>query len=153
MNPLAPWDVQAELAAWKALVSTLIAEQVQLREGNIDNLASLAASKRELVVQLAPHIKARGKLLLDHQQPNDVGGMEEMIRQSGNPRIAAAWREIRDTERMARDLNQLSGRLIHMRLNSVEQALGVLSRSAGGQTLYTPGGQASHTLPARAISV
>ncbi len=152
MNPLTSWNPHAELSAWKALVSTLIAEQVQLREGNIDNLASLAASKRELVVRLAPHIQARGKLLVEHQQPNDVDGMEALIHQARNPQIAAAWREIRDTERMARDLNQLNGRLIHMRLNSVEQALGVLSRSAGGQTLYKPDGQASHALPARAIS-
>lgn len=153
MDTLLPWQPETELAAWKQLVGTLIQEQVMLRDGNIDTLTELATHKRNLVVALAPHIKARGKLLLDNNYPSTDSGMESMIKQTGNTQAALVWREIRETERMARDLNQINGRLINMRMGSVEQALNVLSGAAGGQKLYNPGGQATYNMPTRAMSV
>ncbi len=124
-----------------------------LRDGNIDTLTELAAHKRNLVVTLAPHIKARGKLLQDNNHPGTDQGMETLIRESGNSQAALIWREIRETERMARDLNQINGRLINVRMGSVEQALNVLSSATGGQKLYNPGGQATYSMNARALSV
>jgi flagellar biosynthesis/type III secretory pathway chaperone len=153
MNALHPWQPETELALWKQLVATLIQEQVVLRDGNIDTLTDLAAHKRNLVVSLAPHIKTRGKLLIDNSLPSTDQGMESMIQQSGNRQASLVWREIRETERMARDLNQINGRLINLRMGSVEQALNVLSGAAGGQKLYSPGGQASYKMPSRSMVV
>lgn len=153
MNALLPWQPETELATWKQLVATLIQEQVMLRDGNIDTLTELATHKRNLVVALAPHIKTRGKLLLENNYPSTDSGMDTMIRQNGNSQAALIWREIRETERMARDLNQINGRLINLRMGSVEQALNVLSGAAGGQKLYNPGGQASYNMRARAVAV
>lgn len=153
MNSLQPWEPESELSTWKQLVSTLIQEQVTLRDGNIDTLTELASHKRNLVVSLAPHIKVRGKLLQENNFPGTESGMETMIKQSGNRQTALLWREIQETERMARDLNQINGRLINMRLGTVEQALNVLSGAMGGQKLYNPGGQASYDRQARGVTV
>lgn len=153
MDALLPWQPDTELAIWKQLVNTLIHEQVMLRDGNIDTLTELATHKRNLVVALAPHIKTRGRLLLENGFPSTNEGMEAMIGQTGDTQAALVWREIRETERMARDLNQINGRLINLRMGSVEQALNVLSGAAGGQKLYSPGGQATYNMPTRAMSV
>lgn len=153
MNALHPWQPETELAAWKQLVATLIQEQVMLREGHTDALVDLAAHKRNLVTGLAPHIKARGKLLADHHYPATEDGMTSLLSQVGDPQVNHAWREIRDTERMARDLNQLNGRLINLRMRSVEQALNVLSSACGEQKLYDPGGQAAYSLRSRPVPV
>lgn len=153
MNALLPWQPETELGLWKQLVGTLIQEQVVLRDGNIETLTELAAHKRNLVVAIAPHIKTRGKLLIDNNQPSTDQGMETLIRQSGNGQAGLLWREIRETERMARDLNQINGRLINLRMGSVEQALNVLTGAAGGQKLYNHGGQASYNVPSRTMTV
>jgi flagellar biosynthesis/type III secretory pathway chaperone len=153
MNTLLPWQPESELAAWKQLVSTLIQEQVMLRDGNTDALVEVAAHKRNLVTGLAPHIKARGKLLADNDYPGTEGGMDALLERLGNPQADRAWREIRDTERMARDLNQLNGRLINLRMSSVEQALNVLNSASGEQKLYNPGGQAAYSLRSRPVPV
>lgn len=152
MHTLHPWQPEAELAAWKQLVSTLIQEQVLLRDGDIETLTGLAEHKRNLVVALAPHIKARGTLLIENNQPSTDQGMETLIRASGNRQAALVWREIRETERMARDLNQINGRLINLRLAGVDQALNVLTSAAGGQKLYNPGGQAAYSMRAKAVT-
>ncbi|NWG39698.1 MAG: flagellar protein FlgN [Hydrogenophilaceae bacterium] len=153
MSALHPWQPETELSLWKQLVATLIQEQVVLRDGNIDTLTDLAAHKRNLVVALAPHIKTRGRLLIDNGLPSTDQGMESLIQQSQERQAGPVWREIRETERMARDLNQINGRLINLRMGSVEQALNVLSGAAGGQKLYNPGGQATYRMHSRAISV
>lgn len=153
MNTLHPWQPEAELAAWKQLSSALIQEQVMLRAGDSDALTDLATLKRNLVVALAPHIKARGRLLQENGCPTTEGGMEALIKQSGRQETALIWKEIRESERMARDLNQINGRLINMRLSTVELALNVLSSAAGGQRLYNPGGQASYDMRAKAVPV
>jgi flagellar biosynthesis/type III secretory pathway chaperone len=153
MNTLHPWQPEAELAAWKQLFSALIQEQVMLRAGDTDALTELATHKRNLVVSLAPHIKARGKLLQENGCPTTEGGMETLIKQSASQKTVLIWHEIRETERMARDLNQINGRLINMRLGSVEQALNVLSSAAGGQKLYNHGGQATYDMRAKAVPV
>jgi flagellar biosynthesis/type III secretory pathway chaperone len=153
MSALHPWQPETELSLWKQLVATLIQEQVVLRDGNIDTLTDLAAHKRNLVVALAPHIKTRGRLLIDNGLPSTDQGMESLIQQSQEGQASLVWREIRETERMARDLNQINGRLINLRMGSVEQALNVLSGAAGGQKLYNTGGQATYRMHSRAISV
>lgn len=149
--------VLAELLAQEAalvqdFIATLNREQEALKRGEIDKLGPITATKTELVDKLNAAEKERGVLLQRAGHSADREGMLAWLaRNQGDRATAAGWTKLLELASEAKRLHDLNGRLIAIRLQATNQALGVLTQQSQRSTLYGRDGLATPRTGSRII--
>lgn len=130
-----PSVIEAELEAAKAFLSLLNEENFALVEGNTERLSVVVQTKSEHLKEIA-HLS---------QQRNQLRPLAEIPAWLENhPDSRKSWQELILLAEKIKQLNELNGKLIDVRLRGTQQALGMLhSLSRTATSLYGPDGQAS----------
>lgn len=124
-------------------VTILKHEQELLTRGETDPLPELAESKAPLVVRLNSLDNQRSQALNAAGFGADSTGMEAWLQQHSQEfACQAAWIQLKDVVAEARELNQLNGKLIALRMQHNNQTLNALISASGqNNSLYGPDGQ------------
>lgn len=126
-----------ELELVRAFIASLTQEQEALKRGETDAVAAIALKKNQLIEQLNGVEKDRNTFLQQAGYPGDSNGMKSWLAANGNDRTAAeGWAKLMDLAAQARRINDLNGRLIAMRLQAANQALGILTEQSQRSSLY-----------------
>lgn len=126
---------EAELV--REFAASLNQEQKALTRGEIEPLAALTQKKNEIVEQLNRAEKERAAFLLSAGHTGDREGVAVWLAANQGDRVAAAkWSELLKLATEAKRLNDLNGRLIAMRLQVTNQALGILTEQSQRSGLY-----------------
>lgn len=135
--------LQSEVLAMGEFVTLLQREQECLTRGETDPLPELAEAKAPLVARLNGLDNQRSQALEAAGLTADSSGMESWLRQQpGESVCQATWTRLKDVVAEARELNQLNGKLISLRLQNNHQALSALMSASGqGNSLYGRDGQ------------
>ena len=134
MNGISIDNLREEHAGYLVLIDLLEEEQRLLAQGAVDELPSVTARKGMMVTKLDALAQVRAGWL-----PEDPEAREALL--AGNPELADAWVGLQDAARRANELNQLNGKIIHLRLKNTRDALSVLQQAAPDGTTYGPDGQ------------
>ncbi len=138
--------VAAEAAAIEEFVELLEHEQTALTRGETDELAAFSEQKERLAVRLNELSRTRGALLAAQGLTGDRAGMEIWLDKhaglAGQKTIAEGWHTLLSLATKARELNQLNGELIRMRMQYNSEALEILLRRQNSLDLYGPDGLA-----------
>lgn len=127
--------INAELEAAKAFFSLLNDESAALVEGNAERISQIAQVKSEQLKHIAEITHKRNQLLPLSEIPAWLGS---------HPESTDAWQKLKQLAEKIKQLNELNGKMIDVRLRSTQQALSMLhSLSRTATNLYGPDGQAS----------
>lgn len=134
-------------------VALLSAEQEELKVGRIDALDGLSQRKADLAAQLNAAESRRNAWLNAAGLAGDREGMAAWLAAFGgkDAQAAANWARLLEKATEARNLNQLNGQLIALRLSSTTQALATLTAQHQAHSLYGPNGQAAPRTGSRII--
>lgn len=136
----------------RAFIASLTQEQEALKRGETDSIAAIALKKNQLIEQLNAVEKDRNTLLQQAGLRGDAEGMKAWLAANGNDRAAAeGWAKLLDLAAQARRINDLNGRLIAMRLQAANQALGILTEQSQRSSLYGKDGFAATRTGSRII--
>ena len=133
-----PGLLAEEAEALRLFVDLLKREQRLLAEGNVDSLVALAEKKSDFAETLG-NLSCRREAALAAE--GIAGGMGVWLAKPGNQRHEAKWRELLDSARVAKNLNETNGKLIALRLGHNQQALNALLAAADLAMTYGPDGQ------------
>ena len=135
--------IAAEAAAIEKFVELLEHEQGALTRGETDELAALAEQKEALAVRLNELSRTRNALLATEGIAADRVGMEIWLDKNANQKaVAEGWNTVLSLAAKARELNQLNGELIRIRMQFNSEALEILLRRQNSLDLYGPDGLA-----------
>jgi flagella synthesis protein FlgN len=133
---------EEELAVVRTFVGILEREQRLLIEGDVDGLPALVNDKNELAARLAAIAEQRRLTLARIGLNADRSGVASWFAAHPDDEGArVAWAELLPLATQARELNQLNGDLIQLRLQHNKQAIEALVGSSGAGGLYGPDGQ------------
>lgn len=132
--------IEAEAKAIVAFVGLLREEQEQLKAGETANLATFAAQKDSLIKELLEISGKREQALLASGLTNDSAGLAQWAASSG-PAAQELLQRLLGLAGEARELNQLNGQLVALRLAHTRAALAALSPNATEPGLYGSSGQ------------
>lgn len=126
-----------ESALVREFVASLGQEQKALTRGEVDVLTAITQRKNELVEQLNRVEQERSAFLRHAGHTGDQEGVSTWLA-SNKSDIAAAksWSELLELATEAKRINNLNGRLIAMRLQAANQALGILTEQSHRSGLY-----------------
>lgn len=151
MPPLAE-TLAREAALVRAFIACLGDEQEALKQGDVQALPAITARKSALAAQLNATEGERNVLLGQQGYAGDRDGMQAWLAANRNDRATAReWAGLLRAAAEARELNEINGRLIAMRLQATNQALEALSQEARSSTLYGPDGQSTQRTGSRII--
>jgi flagellar biosynthesis protein FlgN len=143
-DSLSAETLREERIVTQDFLALLQLEQECLLTGNADAIGAHIENKSACLRKLAGHAERRRRFLLARQLSPDRPGMEQWVANAGESAgIAAEWRQLLETTRLAREVNETNGSLIAARLRSNQQALAALTAAASGAGLYGRDGQAS----------
>lgn len=141
---------EAEVIA--QFIALLQSEQVALQDGNTDALPAIADSKAPLTIRLNELAISRNQALSMAGLPPDRIGIEIFLQRHPSPEVSDVWHKLRRTIAEARELNELNGKLITMRMQYTNQALSALTQAQRqSDMLYGPDGQPSQFAGRRII--
>lgn len=148
--------IAEQLARETTLVSSFIValgeEQSALTHGNVEALAAIQVRKTSLAEQLNDLERERNATLSRDGFAADRGGMEAwLVAHPSDGTSAENWAQLLKLADEARELNQLNGKLIALRLQATNQALSTLTQEAHKTGLYGPDGQAAPRTGSRII--
>lgn len=126
-----------ETEVLRRFLTLLEREQTLLSEGSVDALAALAPEKSAFAERLAGLTRQREAQLASDHCPQ----MRDWLTRPGNNRLEAAWQQLLELARQAKQLNETNGQLIALRLQHNQQALAVLMAAANQAMTYGPDGQ------------
>lgn len=127
--------INAEFEAAKAFFVLLNDENSALLEGNAERISQIAQAKSEQLKKIADITLKRNQLLPLTEIPAWLGS---------HPESTNAWQDLKQLAQKIRQLNEVNGAMIDVRLRSTQQALSMLhSLSRTATNLYGPDGQAS----------
>lgn len=151
MPPLAELlAAEAELVGQFA--SALTDEQEALKQGKVDGLPAVTARKAAIVERLNAAENSRNAFLRQAGHNGDRQGMLDWLAKNRDDRATAqAWAKLLKRAAEARELNNLNGQLIAMRLQATNQALAVLTQQAQRTSLYGPNGHTTQLTGSRII--
>jgi flagella synthesis protein FlgN len=136
----------------RAFIASLNSEQEALKQGEVDSLAAITRRKAELVEQLNAVERERDVLLRQAGHSGDRSGMDAWLaRNPGNRAAADRWAKLMELAGEARQLNDINGRLITLRLQATNEALAALTQQSQRTALYGPDGQATPRTGSRII--
>lgn len=136
--------VTAEMEVIQGFVDLLGIEQAALSSGDTDQLPALIEQKNQSASQLAILAKERNALLVAQGYATDRTGIEAWC--AKHPRqtaVAEAWNKTIALASEARELNNLNGKLITLRMQYNAKALEALRGGSNSLDLYGPDGQAT----------
>lgn len=144
------------LAAEVKLVETFIAclseEQEALKAGDTDTLTAASGRKSTLAEQLNQLEDERNAFLKAAGLSPDRQGVQNWLGRNRADRAALqAWGRLMKLASEARELNNLNGQLIAIRLQATNEALATLTQQAQRSTLYGPDGQTTLRTGSRII--
>lgn len=126
-----------ELELVRAFIASLTQEQEALKRGETDSIAAIALKKSQLIEQLNAVQKERNAYLQQAGHRGDPDGMSAWVAVNGTDRAAAeGWAKLLELAAQAKRINDLNGRLIAMRLQAANQALGILTEQSQRSSLY-----------------
>ena len=140
-----------EFALLDSLVELLKQEQQMLVSADTDALSELTPRKDQAIAQLAALSKQR------HQHLGDAGfaareaGMEAWLDSCKDAAASAAWQQVLDRTRVAKELNRVNGMLITKHLTHNQSLINAMRTPAGGADagVYGPSGQSAPSGPSR----
>lgn len=125
-----------EIALYTRLTELLRNEQQALTQGVADEIVQITAAKGECVNGIQSCENQRQQLL----QQTGLDGL--LQRQTTDTPLGQSWQQLTTLASQARELNQLNGRIINMRLQRTQEALAVLRNNDSTTPVYGPDGQA-----------
>lgn len=134
----------AEQAGYAALCGILRAEQAGLERGDVDHVQALTERKSRQVEELARLAATRAAFLSALRLAPDPAGMDAWLAsQAGAQRDALAhtWRQLLACAAEARNLNEVNGALLTLRLQHSQAALASMQAAARQHSVYGPDGQ------------
>ncbi|WP_319240749.1 flagellar protein FlgN [uncultured Propionivibrio sp.] len=133
-------------------ISLLEKEQASLVEGQTETLPQIAEEKGRAADRLTAVGDERNRLLAEEGLAGGPSGIEAWCaRHPLEKSIVSKWAEVLDKARRAKDLNQLNGNLITLRMQHTARALEALRSASRPLDLYGPDGQSAGTGTARRI--
>jgi flagella synthesis protein FlgN len=135
--------LRAELAGFRALLQTLLAEQECLLRADAQALPDLTEVKSRQIELLHGLAGQRAVYLASLNFEPGRRGMQEWLAGAGAEKreLTALWQELLDAAAGARALNNSNGGLIGARVNHNQAALGALHTAARSLGTYGPDGQ------------
>ena len=132
--------IKAELEAAKAFFSLLNDENSALLAGDTERISQIVLAKSEQLKKIADTAQKRNQLLPLAEIPAWI---------STHPECAQPWQDLKHLAEKIKELNELNGKMIDVRLRSTQQSLAMLqSLSRTATHLYGPDGQGSVGLSA-----
>jgi flagellar biosynthesis protein FlgN len=147
--------LQDELKLINCLIDLMKQEQQFLVAANTDGLETLTPLKNQLVDQLAALSTQRhAALQADGFAASEVG-MEAWLVRMSNPAANAAWKQLLDQTREAKEQNRINGMLINKQLSANHTLLNAMRAPAGGgeNAFYGPSGQTTSITGKRGVIV
>jgi flagella synthesis protein FlgN len=140
MTDLILSNLQEESSLLGAFDAVLAEERHALTRGNIlDTLPAVTSRKAAIGERLADLERSRNTQLQSLGYPQGHAGMEQAA--MSDPRVADAWQTLLGAVRRVHDANGINGRLVRVRLDYNQRALGALRNAAGMTTVYGPDGR------------
>lgn len=144
--------IASEAAVVERFVDLLTQEQEALKTGQTDPLPELANAKAPLTVELNQLAVRRNQYLASLGLPADKDGVEALLQRQASTELADSWERMRQAVATARELNDLNGQLINMRLQYTQQALHTLmATQRQTEQFYGKNGQPSQFTGRRII--
>lgn len=141
-----------EVKLVQSFIDCLSTEQEALKVGDVEALTAVNAQKTALAEQLNRLEDDRNALLQQSGLTADRQGVSSWLSKHPNDRAAAqAWDQLMKLAGKARELNNLNGQLIAIRLQATNQALATLTQQTQRSTLYGPNGQTTLRTGSRII--
>jgi len=141
-----------EIKLIASFIACLTAEQDALKVGDVDALAVADGRKTGLADQLNKLEDKRNAFLKEAGFTADRQGIADWLDRNRQDRVAGqTWARLMKLAAEARELNNLNGQLIAVRLQATNQALAALTRQAQRSTLYGPNGQTTLRTGSRII--
>lgn len=140
-----------ETSAAQELLRCLEEEQRQLTSAQVDSLPDTVARKAVMVSRMSTLAQRRHRLLAAAGHAASEAGMQSWLQLQ--PGFEAAWQELLELARRARELNQTNGILINTQLARTRAALSVLQQRPQGSTVYGPDGQQDLSAGGRTLVV
>lgn len=142
--------VTAEVQTVEQFIDLLRLEQTALTSGNSDALAGYAEQKAGFAARLNTLAAQRNTTLAAQGFGPDRAGVEAWCAQHPDHEEAPrAWATLLSLAGEARQLNELNGHLIHIRLGYNARALEVLRGGNRALDLYGPDGQSKSASASR----
>jgi flagella synthesis protein FlgN len=142
--------MEAEIV--ERFVLLLEQEQDALKSGQTDPLPGLADAKAPLTVELNQLAVRRNQFLASLGLGADKDGVEALLQREPSAKLSANWERMRSAVTKARELNDLNGQLINMRLQYTQQALHTLmATQRQTEQFYGKNGQPSQFTGRRII--
>lgn len=136
----------------RAFIGSLTEEQEALKRGKTDAVGAIALQKNLLIEQLNAVEKERNAVLQKDGHSGDANGMKTWLAANGNDRsVAEGWSKLLELASQAKRINDLNGRLIAMRLQAANQAIGILTEQQQRSSLYGRDGFATPRTGSRII--
>lgn len=142
--------LESEADAVSEFVRLLKLEQVALENGDINDLVGFTQDKTTVSNELTALANQRNTALAGLGLASDRTGIEDWLK--GRPsdiRGRNAWARIVELATEARNLNNLNGTLIQIRMQHNAQALAALQGASRTLNLYGPDGQTEPLLSPR----
>jgi flagella synthesis protein FlgN len=137
-------STEAEADAVARFVELLKLERDALTSGEMGQLDALIQKKNDISAELQALTDRRNSLLAGMGFGSDRIGIEAWLAaQPANNAAQKMWLQILSLAKEARELNQLNGELIKMRMQHNSQALAILSSTSRQPNLYGPDGQSA----------
>jgi flagella synthesis protein FlgN len=136
--------VNAEMEVVQNFVDLLGLEQAALAAGDTDQLPALIEQKNQSATQLGILAKERNGILATQGYAADRAGIEAWCEK--HPRqtaVAEAWKKTIALSSEARELNNINGKLITLRMQYNAKALEALRGGSNSLDLYGPDGQST----------
>lgn len=141
-----------EIVRLQEFVGLLQREQELLKGGDTEALLALVEDKNALANALAELSRARDSRLKGLGLAPGREGMQIWLsRNDKDGTRQASWTRLLELAATARDLNALNGKLIGMRMQHNQQALGALLSAADNASTYGPDGQQQPGLGGRIL--
>ena len=147
-----PALLDAETEVVRLFIDLLQQEQSALQAGDTDLLPAITDAKAPLTIRLNTLAIHRNQALATAGLPPDREGIETWLKRYPSPVMAKAWEALHVMIAEARELNELNGKLIILRMQHTTQALNVLmvaQRQTG--MLYGPDGHSAQVSGRRII--
>ncbi len=145
--------LQDELKLINCLIDLMKQEQQFLVAANTDGLETLTPLKTQLVEQLAAQAALRHKSLEAAGFEASEPGMAAWVARTNTPSTSAAWQNVLDRMRDAKELNRINGMLINKQMTHNQILIQAMRTPAGGTDtgFYGPSGQATTVNPKRRL--
>lgn len=132
--------LSAERSALLGFIALLEREQAALMENRGDALPELSEQKTAAAIKLNQLAESRRKLLQQNIPKQNTETITSWLRAHSSDGLPL-WQDITALSQRAKQLNQINGELIQMKLRRNQQALTVLSNAVNKAGVYGRNGQ------------